>query len=113
MAGLDIASRGEVSRTLGELNASGDIRIALVQRGKSKGDVPDWITDVCEVREGNVWVGPREEWEGKKDDETQTLREETAGSTAHSTQEPVIRLQDVSVSYGEGTRPVSLANDRS
>jgi hypothetical protein len=111
MAGLDIASREEVSRTLGELNASGDIRIALVQRGKSKGDVPDWITDVCEVREGNVWVGPREEWEENTHDETQSHQEETATPTAQSTQEPVIRLQDVSVSYGEGTRPVSLAND--
>jgi len=106
MAGLDIASREEVSRTLGELNASGDIRIALVQRGKSKGDVPDWITNVCEVKEGNVWVGPRVEWEEKAADETHSQREETAAPVEETSREPLIRLQDVNVSYGEGTRPV-------
>ena len=107
MAGLDIASREEVSTTLGELNASGDIRIALVQRGKSKGDVPDWISDICEVREGNVWVGPREEWEQKSSDDPHSHQEKITAASVQSTREPVIRLQDVSVSYGEGTRPVS------
>jgi energy-coupling factor transporter ATP-binding protein EcfA2 len=109
MAGLDIASREEVSKTLGELNGSGDIRIALVQRGKSKGDVPEWITNICEVKEGNVWAGPRKEWDQKARDDTQSSREEIAAPSTESTGEPVIRLQDVSVSYGEGTRPVSLS----
>jgi energy-coupling factor transporter ATP-binding protein EcfA2 len=107
MAGLDVGSREEVSRTLGELNARGDIRIALVQRGKGKGDVPDWITDVCEVREGNVWVGPRSDWEGTREDVIVDRQDTTLDQVEGSSRDPVVRLQDVFVSYGEGTRPVS------
>jgi energy-coupling factor transporter ATP-binding protein EcfA2 len=111
MAGLDFGSREEVSRTLGDLNSSGDIRIALVQRGKSKGDVPDWITDVCEVKEGNVWIGSRNEWEQRIHNDAGAKKDDTpTQSMTESAGEPVVRLEDVSVSYGEGTRPVSPAD---
>lgn len=112
MAGLDVSSREEVSRTLGDLNAQGDIRIAVVQRGKGKGDIPEWITDICEVQNGDAWVGPRAEWERRQgEDETASSPKEHPTGTEislDSSVEPIIRLQDVSVSYGEGTRPVSL-----
>ena len=111
MAGLDVGSREEVSKTLGDLNSQGDIRIALVQRGKSKGDVPEWITDICEVRAGNVWIGPRDEWEQRIHGDSKAERDDPpTGIMVESAEEPVVRLQDVSVSYGEGTRPVSPAD---
>lgn len=109
MAGLDVGSREEVSRTLGDLNAQGDIRIAVVQRGKGKKDIPDWITDICEVRNGDAWVGRKEEWERRQSDEEKTnlLESSTTPAQLDSSKEAIIRLQDVSVSYGEGSRPVS------
>ncbi|ODN99033.1 hypothetical protein I350_07185 [Cryptococcus amylolentus CBS 6273] len=111
MAGLDIPSRAEVSRLLGELNADVEqgIKIALVLRGKGGEEMPDWITNVAEVRGGDVWVGSREEYdvrregreahEKKKVTEVVEINDEIAG-------EPVVKLDKVSVSYGEGTRPV-------
>jgi ABC-type molybdenum transport system ATPase subunit/photorepair protein PhrA len=111
MAGLDVGSREEVSRTLGDLNAQGDIRIAVVQRGKGVGDVPDWVTDICEVRNGEAWIGSREEWVHRQGgtEQVSSRVEEMQSSTpeVEDASEPIIQLQDVSVSYGEGTRPVS------
>ncbi|KAK4684046.1 hypothetical protein P7C73_g6157, partial [Tremellales sp. Uapishka_1] len=109
MAGLDVASRTEVGRTLGDLNRNGEIRVVLVLRGKG-GDMPDWVENICEVRKGEVWIGSREEWEstsrplgsGKRIEAIDVERD----SRTKVDQEPVVRLSDVSVSYGEGTRKV-------
>ncbi|WVW86198.1 hypothetical protein I302_108240 [Kwoniella bestiolae CBS 10118] len=113
MAGLDIPSRKEVSRILGDLNDRGDIRIVLVLRGKGLEDVPGWVTDVVEVREGNIWIGKKGEYE-----DSLNKRREEEGETTASIQEvdqnqkdgkereELVRLDGVSVSYGEGTRPV-------
>lgn len=108
MAGLDVGSRAEVSRTLGELNADGDIRIALVLRGKGAADVPDWITNVCDIQRGNVWVGDKSEWTSRmrRTTSTRSDRETESHSAGVATGEPVVALNEVSVSYGEGTRPV-------
>lgn len=53
MAGLDVPSRKEVSNLLGELNESEGIKIVLVLRGKGGEEMPTWITDVAEVRNGD------------------------------------------------------------
>lgn len=104
MAGLDINSRDEVSRLLGELNEDGT-RVVLVQRAKGADAMPSWVTDICEVKNGDVWVGPRAEWEQRAQrpaahiEDVEELPEDTVA-------EPVVKLQDVSVSYGQGSRPV-------
>ncbi|WVQ84610.1 hypothetical protein IAT38_006765 [Cryptococcus sp. DSM 104549] len=109
MAGLDIPSRAEVSRLLGELNQKG-IRIVLVLRGKGGGEMPEWVTDVAEVRGGEVWIGGREEYEVKHQEEQklgQAKVEEVKEEVIEEVEgEPVVKLDGVSVSYGEGTRPV-------
>ncbi|WVF72968.1 hypothetical protein IAT40_007786 [Kwoniella sp. CBS 6097] len=120
MAGLDVSSREEVSKILGELNDTGGIRIVLVLRAKGGGDMPEWITDIAEVRNGQVWIGSKEEYTKSHREEIRreearwadlSKREEGAQSTTAAALEagdkpPLIRLQDVSVSYGEGTRKV-------
>ena len=108
MAGLDVGSRTEVSQTLGELNASGDIRIALILRGKGSADVPDWITDICDIQSGNAWIGPKSDW-ARQIDGTSHVREgdeEIGQAKMRDEAEPVVALNNVSVTYGEGTRPV-------
>lgn len=108
MAGLDVGSRAQVSQTLGELNALGDIRIALILRGKGSADVPEWITDICDIQAGNAWIGPKSEW-ARPGDGSSHIREdgsETGQSKLREEAEPVVTLNNVSVTYGEGTRPV-------
>ncbi|WWD19660.1 hypothetical protein CI109_104122 [Kwoniella shandongensis] len=114
MAGLDVGSREEVSRVLGELNDNG-IRLVLVLRGKGADGMPDWVTDVVEVRGGEVWVGKKEEYDERhKEEQKQQARIEEVNEVAHESRvpedgkalEPVVLLDGVSVSYGEGTRKV-------
>ncbi|KAL7421337.1 hypothetical protein Q5752_004222 [Cryptotrichosporon argae] len=100
MAGLDAAGRAEVARVLGEINDTAQPRIALVLRAGTE-RMPDWITHVAEVRAGDVWVGTKGEWKGEPGrvvDDSDDVQPQGG--------EAVVRLQDVSVSYGEGTRPV-------
>ncbi|OCF38095.1 hypothetical protein I316_00319 [Kwoniella heveanensis BCC8398] len=119
MAGLDVSSREEVSRILGQLNGEGGIRIVLVLRAKGGGDMPEWITDVAEVRNGEVWIGSKEDYERSHREEIrrqeaklQEIENEKGQSqkdTASNDRDdkaPLVKLQDVSVSYGEGTRKV-------
>lgn len=108
MAGLDAQSRKEVSSILRGVNAQGDVRVVLVLRGKGKGAMPDWVDTICEVKDGKVWVGSREEWEaaGHSAESVATTVATPSALTDNSTHEPVIQLENVSISYGEGTRPV-------
>jgi ABC-type molybdenum transport system ATPase subunit/photorepair protein PhrA len=109
MAGLDVRSREEVSRILGELNQRGDIRVVLVLRGKGAEDIPAWVTDVCEVRGRDAWIGSRDEWDGRtlaEGVEESAKVEEIVEAEEDVPAEPLVRLQDVTVSYGEGTRQV-------
>ena len=108
MAGLDIQSRAEVSQLLGDLNTQGDMRVVLVLRAKGVGDMPDWVTDVCEVSNGDVWLGKTSEWKERAAVNPQKRIEEVETEPAAETagEEPVVKLSDVSVSYGEGTRSV-------
>lgn len=111
MAGLDVPSRKEVSNLLGELNASETIKIVLILRGKGGEEMPTWITDVAEVRNGEVWIGKRDEYEQKHAEEqvrNQAKVEQVAEKSDEVPGEPVIKLDGVSVSYGEGTRQVSV-----
>lgn len=109
MAGLDVGSRAEVSQTLGELNKMGDIRIALILRGKGAADVPEWVTDICDIQSGSAWVGPKAEWTRRTDTTSHSRKhtEEAGLSEVQSGVEPVVALNNVSVTYGEGSRPVS------
>ena len=112
MAGLDIPSRDEVSRVLGELNAAGSMRVVLVLRGKGTDSMPQWVTDVCEVKEGEVWIGKKHEWQERSRQTTlqiEQIDEVPAQETSEGEPEgePVVALNNVSVSYGEGTRQVS------
>ena len=108
MAGLDPKSREEVSEVLGEVNRSGDISIVLVLRGKGGETMPKWVTDICDVQNGDVWIGSRAEWEAKYDREDiarmQEFEEEREDRGVES--KPMVELQDVSVTYGGGTRRV-------
>ena len=109
MAGLDKPSREEVSTLLGRLNEGGDIRIVLALRAKGEGTMPAWITDVCEVRDGQAWIGSREEWERRPRPQPTAHIENIDGDATETTKimtEPLVKLNRVSVSYGEGTRPV-------
>lgn len=108
MAGLDIKSRAEVSKLLGELNSQGEMRVVLVLRAKGAGDMPEWVTDVCDVTNGDVWIGRAEEWKGRPALETEAQMKEVEDEAEQDAGEgePVVKLQDISVSYGEGTRPV-------
>lgn len=113
LAGVDAATRVVVSKCLGELNATeGEPRVVLVVRDfgpeKTLGSFP-WVTNVVEVREGNVWIGTREQWEVRRkqrEDSEQHADLKSEGSRATSSQPPIVQLRDVSVTYGEGTRPV-------
>ena len=113
MSGLDVKSRDQVSAILGDINARCDPRIVLVLRGKG-GSLPDWVTDVCEVRSGDVWIGSRKEWEerGTAQAVHARIEEEQVLASRKGSREatdPVVQLSDVSVSYGEGTRKVGFS----
>ena len=111
MAGLDVRSRAEVSRVLGEINRD-SVRTVLVLKGKG-GSMPDWVTNVADVRNGEVWIGPREEWEARESTSSARIEPveeaQEAPLAREGEGEPVVQLQDVSVSYGQGSRPVSLS----
>ncbi len=111
MAGLDTESREEVYNVLGEVNRGGSIRIVLVLRGKGVESMPDWVGDICEVLNGDVWIGSRDVWEHSVRAQDEEGRIEEVGERREErvmVGEPLIELRDVSVSYGEGTRPVRL-----
>jgi hypothetical protein len=123
-AGLDVQSRAEIGNLLGEVNdgtrrldAEGEeevwdglMRIMLVLRGKTGLGMPPWITDVVEVKEGRVWVGPKEEYQERIRQETSyaipsvrsdSVEPKTAANTVVSrATEPVVDIRDVSVAYG-------------
>jgi ABC-type molybdenum transport system ATPase subunit/photorepair protein PhrA len=109
MAGLDIKSRAEVSKVLGELDSEGDIRVVLVLRGKGEG-LPDWVENVVDIRSGNVWIGDRSEWErlsaSTASIEEVTVNDKSAEKPEKREGKPVVELNGVTVSYGEGTREV-------
>ena len=108
MAGLDVNSRGQVSDILGRVN-EGDIRIVLVLRGKRVEVMPDWITHICDVRQGRAWVGTRQDWEGRYVSSTDSTasNEAAEGEQKPAQGSPVVTLRDISISYGDGARPVS------
>ena len=113
MAGLDMKSREQVSQILGRVNAEGERRIVLVLRGKG-GSMPKWITDVCEVKNGDVWIGSRVDYERRKSDtedagRLEVIKDDTNPEAPLQAKEPVVALEDVSISYGEGSRPVRSA----
>lgn len=111
LAGLDVASRKEVANVLGKVNADG-IRLVLVLRGKGKGKeavLPDWVTDVVDVRQGEVWIGSKAEFETEKLAALGASKD-TSKVDANKRQEmlarrrelePVVEMDDVSVAYGD------------
>ncbi|EIW72011.1 hypothetical protein TREMEDRAFT_25255 [Tremella mesenterica DSM 1558] len=115
MAGLDVSSREEVSKVLGDLNER--MRIVLVLKDK-EGGMPDWVSDVVEVKNGNVWIGKREEWEERRSVKHESKVEEIQEKVVELKDERVeldkrkeegetiVKLENVSVSYGQGSRPV-------
>lgn len=110
LAGLDIASRKEVATLLGKVNAN-DIRLVLVLRGKGKGKeaaLPDWVTDVVHVRQGEVWIASRSEYDADQaalGGEAKTSAKVDAATRAAMLErrrdlEPLVEMDEVSVSYG-------------
>ncbi|TXT10882.1 hypothetical protein VHUM_02387 [Vanrija humicola] len=107
MAGLDAQSRVRVDRLLGELNAAPDEpRIVVVLRDKGDETLTSWVTDVVEVRGGDVWVGPRAEWEARRAARGEEAHAAVPEADAASSAEPIAQLQGVNVSYAEGARRV-------
>ncbi|WRT70198.1 uncharacterized protein IL334_007192 [Kwoniella shivajii] len=108
MAGLDVNSRKEVSDILGKLNDKGDIRIVLVLRGKGNEELPEWITNIAQVKNGQVWIGNKEEYQNSHTEPTQSQLDEVKENAKDMKTDgiPLIQLRNISVSYGEGARPV-------
>ncbi len=107
MAGLDAQSRLVVDDVLGAVNASeNEPRVVLVLRDREE-DLPPWITNVADVREGEVWVGTRRQWEVRRAARARRERpDDKPDGSKSSSEAPLVRLSHVSVSYGEGSRPV-------
>lgn len=108
MAGLDQASRDLVDIILGELNMVADeARVVYVLKDRGEGTLSNWITHVCEVHEGEVWIGTAEQWKA---------RAKAAGGKVHEVHDasmpsvkdvkPVVSMRDVSIAYAEGARKV-------
>lgn len=108
MAGLDPASRELVTDTLGDVNATQDeARIVLVLRDKGDETLnAEWITHVCEVNDGTVWVGTRNEWLDRKSRQPINHDDKRPEGNTSTNAAPIVRLQNVSVAYGEGERPI-------
>lgn len=113
MAGLDVGSRTVVDKLLGELNKLADEpRVVLVLRDKGPdATLSSWVTNVVDIHEGQVWVGTRRQWEIRRRQKEQAEGDADAGKpdasrSSSSTEAPIVQLSNVSVSYGEGTRPV-------
>jgi ABC-type molybdenum transport system ATPase subunit/photorepair protein PhrA len=114
MAGLDAVSRITVSELLSDVNATQDNpRVVLVLRGKGDETLADWVTNVCEVQNGNVWIGTKEEWETRQRKQSSPLNGKKAAgefpsptAASGNSEPPIARLRNVSVTYGEGERRV-------
>jgi ABC-type molybdenum transport system ATPase subunit/photorepair protein PhrA len=108
MAGLDKLSRVTVSEILSDINATQDNpRVMVVLRDMGEETLADWITNVIEVRDGNVWVGTRDEYDARQEKPDASDRgEELPDGNTSSSELPVVRLRGASVSYGEGSRQV-------
>lgn len=117
MAGLDVQSRKDVSEVLGKMDAEGEIRTVLVLRAKGAEGVPEWVGNIVEVREGEVWIGSREEWEqrvasasplssGRAPASTSTSAATSMSDAEAKNAAPVVELNGVTVSYAAGARPV-------
>lgn len=126
---MDPQGRKEVAHVLGELSDGGSTRVVLVLRGGE--DLPDWITDVVEVREPLLSAdstsgpglrfgrnGDEKGWwaEKLKIAEEEASRHESArvGSSSSASLKTVegggkelVRMEGVDVSYGE--KQVSLS----
>lgn len=120
-AGLDVGARADIGRILGEINAGaraleaddkriwdGAMRIVLILRGQGAMGMPDWVTDVVDVREGSVWVGERAEWADRiatRLDNTSSAASESQVAARRTGDKaagpPVVRMNEVSVVYGE------------
>ncbi|WOO82323.1 putative ABC transporter ATP-binding protein [Vanrija pseudolonga] len=107
MAGLDAPSRIRVDKLLGELNAAADEpRIVVVLRDKGDETLASWVSDVVEVRGGDVWVGPRAEWEARRAARGEEHHAAVPEAEDTSAAEPIVQLQGVNVAYAEGARRV-------
>lgn len=111
MAGLDASSRVVVDKLLGELNATeAEPRVVLVLRDKGPQDtLSPWVTNVVDIRSGNVWVGTRSQWENRRRVREKEEGDPSAGKpdgSRSSGDPPIVQLRNVSVSYAEGARPV-------
>ncbi|KAJ3039985.1 hypothetical protein HDV00_011540 [Rhizophlyctis rosea] len=109
LMGLDIQNRQEVSSILKSILSEGSTRIVLVLRPQD--DMPDCVTHVLELDKNMhvKWQGRRNEWndeehrlsgKGKLD----SIRQgQGASSTSRSlkTEEPVVELLNVNVSYDQ------------
>lgn len=104
MAGLDAPSRERVRSLLGQLNASGQPRVVLVLRDRGEDTLADWVSNVVEVRNGRAWLGTRDEWVARRRERGE--REAATYAASESAGPPIIELNGVSVSYGQGSRPV-------
>ena len=110
MAGLDISSRQEVSEVLERLLTEGEIQLILILRGKGVRGMPQWVTAVCEVRNGEVWLGSRESWEKRSIEEKGfpvELPSTARRIRANNIDSPLVEMRDISISYGQGSRPVN------
>ncbi|BEI82756.1 hypothetical protein CcaverHIS002_0306240 [Cutaneotrichosporon cavernicola] len=107
MAGLDAQSRLVVDDVLGSINITeNEARVVLVLRDREE-DLPRWITNVVDVREGEVWVGTRRQWDVRKAAQARKEQpDDMPDGSRTSSEAPLVKLSHVSVSYGEGTRPV-------
>ncbi|WWC72044.1 uncharacterized protein I206_106004 [Kwoniella pini CBS 10737] len=119
MSGLDFKSRKEVSKILGNLNNNSnnnnnnnnnEPRIILVIRDKNLNNLPDWITNVVEIKSGKVWIGSKNEFLSSystlENGNENTKIEEVNFRKGEEEGKEVVKLDKVSVSYGEGSRPV-------
>lgn len=110
-AGLDVPSRRDVGEVLRSINAGRGagseppMRMVLVLRGAgtTPGVVPDWVSHVVDVQDGQVWHGERHAYEQRQDGTSASSARNPIADLELADEPPIIDMREMTIAYGPKT----------
>lgn len=110
-AGLDVPSRRDVGEVLRSINAGQGsdaeerMRMVLVLRGAGTTPevIPDWITHVVDIQDGQVWHGSRELYEKRREPSSKVSTHMPIADLELKDSPPIIDMREMTIAYGAKT----------